>query len=82
MAGLIDRFPTRVWALLLCLVAVAGLAFFLPPSVAQSLGFSNGQYVLVVAVTELAAAFGVAAVFIYYRTPVEDTEESEWRFDP
>ncbi len=81
MPGLVDRFPTRVWVLLVGLVAVAGLAFFVPPSVVQSLGLSNGQYILVVAVTELIAAFGVAAVFIYYRTPVEDTEESEWRFD-
>ncbi len=82
MAGLTDRFPARVWALLLGLVMVAGLAFLLPPSVVRSIGFSDGQYIVVVAVVELVAAVGVAAVFIYYRTPLEDAEESEWRFEP
>jgi hypothetical protein len=82
VSGLLDRFPARVWALLLGLAVVAGLAFLVPPSVVQSVGLSNGQYVVVVAATELAAALGIAAVFIRYRTPVDDTEKSEWRFDP
>lgn len=82
MAGLTDRFPAHVWALLLGLATIAGLAFFVPPSVGASVGLSPQQHILVVAAIELSAALGIAAVFIHYRTPVEGTEDDEWRFDP
>lgn len=80
MAGLTDRYPTRVWIVLLGLVAMAMGAFFVPPSVGLSLGLSLEGHVLAIAAIELVSALGITAVVIYHREP--DPQPTEWRFDP
>jgi uncharacterized membrane protein YedE/YeeE len=75
--SLAEYFPVHAWIAVIGLGAIAVLVFFLPPSVA---GLTIGQYILVVAVVELGAALGIAAIVVYYRAP--KPEQREWRFGP
>lgn len=80
MAGLADYLPRHAWLIVIGLGAVAGAVFFIPPSVAAAVGLMGPAFLLAVAVVELLAAVGIAAVVVYYRA--DPDADNEWRFDP
>lgn len=80
MGGLTDYMPRHGWAAVLLLAGVAALGLFIPPSAGAVVGLSRLQHVAVVAVVELSAAIGIAAIVVYYRNP--DAEYPEWRHGP
>ena len=80
MSSLREYFPRHVWVILFVLAGVAALAFFVPPSVTQSLGFSIIDHIIAISVIELGAAVGIGGLVVAYRP--SDREHSEWRYDP
>lgn len=80
MSGLADFLPRHAWLVVLGLGAVAGGAFFVPPSMGAAVGLAGPTFLLALALVELLAAVGIAAVVVYYRA--DPDADDEWRFDP
>lgn len=83
--GLADYFPWYAWVAIGGLLALAGLALFVPPATSDVIGLTPIQHVAAVAGVELFAALGVTGILLRYRTePADhpDTDADDWRYDP
>jgi hypothetical protein len=83
MPSLSEYFPWYGWLALLLCGGLAAVPFFVPPSLVRDLGLSTEGYIALVAAVEFVAAVGVGSLVVYYRnTETDESEDSEWRFDP
>lgn len=76
--GLPDLLPRRAWAFVLLVIAVAGGALFVGPSVT---GLSVLSHILVVGVVEATCALAVVGTFFRYTAAEESKTEEEWQYD-
>lgn len=72
----------HAWVVVITTVLIACLGLLIPPSVGARIGLSVGQHIAIVGVVELTSAVVISGIVIYYRTPPEEVDSSEWRFDP
>jgi len=83
MAGLRDFLPTHAWVALFGFAIVAMLAFFIPPSVGETVGIEGIGFAFAIGLIEFGCALAMASIFIYYRAEGEwGEDDEEWRFDP
>jgi NADH:ubiquinone oxidoreductase subunit K len=80
MVQLLERLPWYAWVTACILAVVAGAVFFIPPSLATTLGLSFEQFLIAISAIELTSAIGIGAIVVHYRTT--DYEEPEYKFDP